>query len=311
MSARSAGSSRPSSSSSSGLTSAVLPANVEVAAYGDQPGPAGFRGAPATTARQPRRASRGSGARQDRGRRSRTDREGTWGGARRRRNVRVSSLRLQWANSTGSLDPRGLSSLFHCVRLLSLPAPRWPALFSFHSVEVLFCPAGARPLGAGSPPLARGADSDPPARATEQGRPAAGPLAVRMKPRQRHPTAGRPLGDPHAPAPWLLSPAGRISPPPSRSPRDPAWRRPRRASVFGWGFESAGAAGGRSLRSPRAPDARAALGRRRRGLMRTPRGPGADRALRSRAEECAAAAAGETQGRTRPPRHRQNKSLTQ
>ena len=77
-------------------------------------------------------------------------------------------------------------------------------------------------------------------------------------------------------------------------------------SFFGRvGFPSAGAAGGRSLRSPRAPDARAVLGRRRRGLMRTPRGPGAERALRSRAEECAAAVAGETQGRTRPPRHRQ------
>ncbi len=38
--------------------------------------------------------------------------------------------------------------------------------------------------------------------------------------------------------------------------------------------------------------------KRRRG---TPRDPGADRAVRSRAEELAAAAAGETQGRTQPP----------
>jgi hypothetical protein len=36
--------------------------------------------------------------------------------------------------------------------------------------------------------------SETPPRTTEQGRPAAGPLAVRMKPRQRHPTAVRPLG---------------------------------------------------------------------------------------------------------------------
>jgi hypothetical protein len=67
------------------------------------------------------------------------------------------------------------------------------------------------------------------------------------------------------------------------------------------GFQSAGAAGGKSFRSPRVPDARAALGRRRRSITRTPRGPGADRALRSRAKECGAAAAGETQGRTQPP----------
>ena len=40
----------------------------------------------------------------------------------------------------------------------------------------------------------RAQPSDPPARATEQGRPAPGPLAVRMRPRQRHPAAGRPLG---------------------------------------------------------------------------------------------------------------------
>ena len=67
------------------------------------------------------------------------------------------------------------------------------------------------------------------------------------------------------------------------------------------GVSNAGAAGGTSLRSPRAPDARAALGKRRRSSMRTPRGPDADRALRSRAKERAATAAGETQGRTQPP----------
>ena len=36
----------------------------------------------------------------------------------------------------------------------------------------------------------RARPSDPPPRATELGRPAVGPLAVRMRPRQRHPTQG-------------------------------------------------------------------------------------------------------------------------
>jgi hypothetical protein len=40
----------------------------------------------------------------------------------------------------------------------------------------------------------RAQPSDPPARATEQGRPASGPLAVRLTPRQGYPTAARPLG---------------------------------------------------------------------------------------------------------------------
>jgi hypothetical protein len=45
----------------------------------------------------------------------------------------------------------------------------------------------------------------------------------------------------------------------------------------GWGASNAGAADGKSLRSPRVPDARAALGRRRRSITRTARGPGAGR----------------------------------
>jgi hypothetical protein len=69
----------------------------------------------------------------------------------------------------------------------------------------------------------------------------------------------------------------------------------------GRGVEIAGAAGGKSLRSPRAPDALAASGRRRRSITRTPRGPGADRAVRSRAQGCAAAERGGAQGRTQPP----------
>ena len=63
------------------------------------------------------------------------------------------------------------SSIFHCVRFL-LP----------------------RGLGAVARAAHRAQPSVPPSRATEQGRPAVGPLAVRMKPRQRYPTARRPLG---------------------------------------------------------------------------------------------------------------------
>jgi hypothetical protein len=83
-------------------------------------------------------------------------------------------------------------------------------LLHFHRVAALFCQAGARPVSSFSlreaflvaprarSQVARAAHrvqpSDPPSRATEQGRPAPGPLAVRRKPRQRYPTAGRPLG---------------------------------------------------------------------------------------------------------------------
>jgi hypothetical protein len=83
------------------------------------------------------------------------------------------------------------------------------------------------------------------------------------------------------------------------------------ADIREGGFQSAGAAGGKSLRSPRAPDARAALGRRRRSVTRTPRGPGADRTVRSRAKEFAAAGRGGGQGRTASHRRqRQIKDAT-
>jgi hypothetical protein len=87
-------------------------------------------------------------------------------------------------------------------------------------------------------------------------------------------------------------------------------RGPQERFGFFWvgGIQSAGAAGGLSLRSPRVPDARATLGRRRRGCMRTPRGPGADRALRSRAEESAGAVRGGAQACGRPSRYRQKQS---
>jgi hypothetical protein len=64
------------------------------------------------------------------------------------------------------------------------------------------------------------------------------------------------------------------------------------------GVFHAGAMGGRSLRSPRVPDARAISGRRRRGCLRTPRGPDADRAR-------PVAGAGACR---RPPWHRQKKN---
>jgi hypothetical protein len=74
------------------------------------------------------------------------------------------------------------------------------------------------------------------------------------------------------------------------------------------GNQSAGAMGGRSLRSPRVPDARVGSGRRRRGLMRTPRGPDADRAVRSRAEESAGAVRGGAPACRRPPWHREERT---
>ena len=60
------------------------------------------------------------------------------------------------------------------------------------------------------------ARAETPPAATEQGRPTVGPLAVRMKPRQRYPAAGRPLGDPQPPEAWPLAPAGRIGYPPPK-----------------------------------------------------------------------------------------------
>ena len=82
---------------------------------------------------------------------------------------------------------------------------------SFHSVRLVFCPAGGSPLGVGSPPLAARQDSsghDPAVR------PGVGPLGVRKQPRHRHPSP-----DPHAGAPWPPEvlpphPPGDSTPPP-------------------------------------------------------------------------------------------------
>jgi len=64
-------------------------------------------------------------------------------------------------------------------------------------------------------------------------RPAVGPLAVRMKPRQRYPHRETPARCPHASAPWLLPPAGRIPPPPSFSNKTLKSSRHR---TLGFGF---------------------------------------------------------------------------
>jgi hypothetical protein len=74
-----------------------------------------------------------------------------------------------------------------------------------HSVS--FCPAGGRPLGAGSPPLAARRDSsghDPAVR------PEVGPLGVRKQPRHRHPTPTPHAGDPVASGEMAAPSAGRI-----------------------------------------------------------------------------------------------------
>ena len=60
----------------------------------------------------------------------------------------------------------------------------------------------------------RAQPSDPPWRTTEQGRPAAGPLAVRMKPRQRYPTPRRPLGARTLRRHGSCRPRGGFHPPP-------------------------------------------------------------------------------------------------
>jgi len=225
----------------------------------------------------------------------------------------------------------GRLPLFHCVRLSvarRVGGP-FPVL---HCVGLLLCPAGhERSLGLGlepSPPtrlrvrpsrdVPRWGPSlclepSPPTRlrvrsrlGRETSRGGAPRCSYEATPATPH--RETPARFPHAPARWLLTPPGRISPPHPvrRGPAQQVW-----GMSLGGRRNSAGAAGGQSLRSPRAPDARAVLGRRRRGFMRTPRGPGADRALRSRAKESAGAGRGGAQACSWPPRHRQKTSLTQ
>ena len=146
----------------------------------------------------------------------------------------------------------------------------------------------------------RAQPSDPPAHATEQGRPAPGPLAVRMKRRQRHPTARRPLGT------RTLRRDG------SRGPRGDLTLTPPLARVLHIRCEQCLGAGDQIRRcrgwpisperagTPRAHRRRETLApteslSRGRGTARV---TAARRAAGSRALERAAAAVGETQGRT-------------
>jgi hypothetical protein len=80
-----------------------------------------------------------------------------------------------------------------------------------HSVPDFFlAPRVPGPLALARP---RSLRAKTPSAATEQGRSAVRPLAVRMTPRQRYPAAGRPLGDPQPPETWPLAPAGRFETP--------------------------------------------------------------------------------------------------
>jgi len=79
---------------------------------------------------------------------------------------------------------------FHDVRLLCYPAGARPGP-SLSLREAFSCPAGFRAVARAAH---RAQPADPPSRATEQAQPGVRTLAVRMKPRQRYPTAERPLG---------------------------------------------------------------------------------------------------------------------
>jgi hypothetical protein len=154
----------------------------------------------------------------------------------------------------------------------------------------LFCSVGARPLGACSPPLVSRRDSsghDPAVC------PGAGPLGVRKGPRHRHPSPGPHAGDPVA--------SGRMA---ARTHRANSSPHPKRAVAGRGAFnrpvtrgpDDSGARGNWT-REPRWGDGGAVPCERRGAMTRIAVPPKAG----SRAEECAAAAAGETQGRTQPP----------
>jgi hypothetical protein len=112
---------------------------------------------------------------------------------------------------------------------------------------------------------------------------------------------------PHPQARWLRRPARCISPPPSRLAEVVLRASPK--CGLGWGRKFAGAAGGRSLRSPRPATGRAACasapgdaGPDRESLRGrgTARDPATRRAAGSRAEESAGAGQ-EKEGRRRAP----------
>jgi hypothetical protein len=119
---------------------------------------------------------------------------------------------------------------------LAGPAGGWVLL-------LLHCVTRVAKRVRGLSPLARprALRAETPSAATEQGRPVVGPLAVRIQPRQRYPTSGRPLGDPQPPETWPLAPAWRIEGPPPEvrwqmaarqsRPDGPAWRNRLRKSI--------------------------------------------------------------------------------
>jgi hypothetical protein len=159
--------------------------------------------------------------------------------------------------------------------------------------------------------------AETPRAATEQGRPAAGPLAVRMRTRHRFPTAGRPLGGPQPSEQSPLAPAGRNEDPPPGIRRQRAegheYRKceatrtaPSRTGWVGvippggWRSHRAGASG--------VPDALAGAGKRRGRLMPTPSGsaPGCavgSLAEASRAQRACEAAPGQQENATWWRRH--------
>jgi hypothetical protein len=102
-------------------------------------------------------------------------------------------------------------------------------------------------------PRSRRAET-PPA-ATRQRVSGRGPLGVRKKPRHRYPSRVPCAGSPQPPEGWSLAPTGRIENPPIVA----AQVCP---SALWAGVEIAGAAGGRSLRSPRGSRVRIGVGRR-------------------------------------------------
>ena len=159
----------------------------------------------------------------------------------------------------------------------------------FHCVRLLFCPAGARPLGACSPPLASWRGSSGPNPAV---RPVPGPLGVRTPLRHRHPTPGPHAGDPVA--------SGDMA---ARTRRADLLRPPKRHCLLvpstttangGWRGDPPRGPQERLRRSVRDPSGRLAVGCRWRGFIRTARGPAAGR-------PCSVARAGGSEGWARGP----------
>jgi hypothetical protein len=164
--------------------------------------------------------------------------------------------------------------------------PRWPVPFVFPLRGGFVLPRGPGAVARAGP---RAQSSDPPPHATEQERPALGPLAVRKKPTPATPHRGTPARDPHAPAQWLLSPAGRMSPPPPFATVLLRWCR---QCLWAAGKDPRGGCQRPCLPRPRGPSVRTGLGCRLRRRLRTPRGPGTGSAAGSRPRESRSAVSG-------------------